>query len=81
MINSTLDQSIEMLKDLELIDSNMIQTVYEYNKLNKEEMKATTREVVLEHRSGHIDPTATGKFNRTRAKKNRNQMQNITSKQ
>jgi len=60
-----------MLKDLELIDSNMIQTVYEYNKLNQEEMKATTREVVQEHRSGHVDPTATGKGNRTRAKKSK----------
>ena len=60
---------MEMLKDLELIDSNMIQTVYEYNKLNKEEMKATTREVVQEHRSGHIDPTATGKVNRARSRK------------
>lgn len=46
-----------MIKDLELIESNMIQTVYEYNKLNREEMKATAREVVLEHRSGHLDPT------------------------
>lgn len=51
-INSTIDHSIEMLKDLELIESSMIQTVFEYNKLNLEEMKATTREVVLEHRSG-----------------------------
>lgn len=72
-INSALDNSIEMLKDLELIESSMIQTVYEYNKLNAEEMKATTREVVLEHRSGQMDPAA-GKLSKTRSKKARQQL-------
>ena len=60
-----------MLKDLEQIDSNMIQTVYEYNKLNLEEQKQTTREVIQEHRTGGIDPTATGRPNRNKGKKNR----------
>ena len=61
---------IEMIKDIELIESNMIQTVYEYNKQNREEQKVTAREVVLEHRSGQLDPTA-AKHGRARTKKSR----------
>jgi len=64
-----------MLKDLEMIESNMIQTVFEYNKLNKQEMKANTREIVLEHRSGQVDP-ATSKLSKGGSKKARKELLN-----
>lgn len=59
---------MNMLKDLELIDSNMIQTVYAYNKLNEEEMAEITREVVHEHKSGHVDPTSIGRVTKLKGK-------------
>ena len=46
-----------MVKDLELIESNMLQTVYLYNKQSREEMKQQANEVIMEHRSGKADPT------------------------
>ena len=79
MINNRLDESIEMLKDLEMIESNMIQTVFEYNKMNKEEMKADTREIVLDHRSGTIDPAAS-KLSKNQSKKARKEMRNKKNK-
>ena len=34
-INQKLDMAIEMLKDLDNIDTNMVQTLFEYQKLIK----------------------------------------------
>ena len=56
-INEAIDNQIEMVKDLELIESNMLQTVYLYNKQSREEMKQQANEVIMEHRSGKADPT------------------------
>ena len=46
----------------------MIQTVYAYNKLNEEEMAEITREVVHEHKSGHVDPTSIGRVTKLKGK-------------
>ena len=46
---------MEMIKELEQIDSKMIQTIFEYNKMSREELNKEARAVLLEHRNGYID--------------------------
>lgn len=36
MLNSKMDQSIEMLQELEIVESNMLNTIFMYNKLDKQ---------------------------------------------
>ena len=36
-LNEQLDTSLEMLKELETVDSNMLDTIFTYNKLNARE--------------------------------------------
>ena len=45
-INERIDTSIEMLKELEQIDSKMIQTIFEYNKMGREELNKEARAVL-----------------------------------
>ena len=47
---------METLKELELVDSNMVQTIYEYNKLSQAANIDTQKTVTKEHRSGAPDP-------------------------
>ena len=47
---------MEMLKELETVDSNMVQTIYEYNKLTQAANIDTQKAVTKEHRSGVPDP-------------------------
>ena len=44
-----------MLKELEQIDIKMIQTIFEYNKMGREELKKEARAVLQEHRNGYIE--------------------------
>ena len=61
-----------MLKYLENIETKMLQTIFEYNKLNKAELKAEEKEVIKEHRSGFMDPSsAIGKLSRSKTKANK----------
>ena len=57
-INAKVDVAADMLKELETVESNMIQTIYEYNKLNRAQLQQTMKQVTQEHRSGQIDPAS-----------------------
>lgn len=78
-INERIDTSIEMLKKLDDIESNMLQTIFEYNKVNAAESKAEEAVLVREHRSGGMDPSGAMGKHRTKAAKGRlaNAMKNI----
>lgn len=55
-INQKLDMAIDMLKDLDNIDTNMVQTLFEYQKLIKSQLQDTMTQVAQEHKSGFMDP-------------------------
>ena len=57
-----------MLKELELVESNMIQTIFEYNKQSRVELQKTMKSVATEHKSGWMDPASYA----SKMKKNRN---------
>ena len=57
-MNHRIDTSIEMLKELETIETKMLQTIFEYNKLNVQELKAEEVDVTREHRIGFTDPSS-----------------------
>ena len=44
-INQKLDMAIDMLKDLDNIDTNMVQTLFEYQKLIKSQLQDTMTQV------------------------------------
>ena len=50
-----------MLKELEMVESNMVNTIFFYNKITKDQHKETIKQVVNEHRSGYMDPVSKNK--------------------
>ena len=51
-LNQRIDSCLEMLKEIEHVESNMINPTFAYYKQNQIDQKLEENEVVLEHRSG-----------------------------
>ena len=41
-----------MLQELEIVESNMLNTIFMYNKLDKQQLQETMKMVAQEHKSG-----------------------------
>ena len=62
IFNSQMDESLEMFDELDLVESNMLNKTYKYNKEDKDELKQTIKQVAFEHKSGWMDPSSANKF-------------------
>ena len=52
-----------MLKELEDIETNMVDTIFQYNKADLKELEETKKQVTKEYKSGNMDPSAYLKMN------------------
>ena len=62
-----------MLKELEGIDTNMVNTIFLYNKAGEQELQETMKAVAKEFKSGSMDPSGYLKMNaKSKIKKAKN---------
>ncbi len=57
MMNDEFDSMIETVKNLEGVDFKVVETMYNYKKLDQLEMQEESKGICKEYKSGVMDPS------------------------